>query len=95
MYMYVIAVYDISTIEPAGQKRLAQIMKKMRQYLHHTQKSVFEGEISVAKLMALQKETKGIINDETDYVVFFRIDNKKNVERECIGIQLDPTEVII
>ena len=67
----------------------------MRQYLHHTQKSVFEGELSVAKLMALQKEAKEIINEETDYVVFFRIDNKKNVERQCVGIQLDPTEVII
>ncbi len=93
--MYVIAVYDISTMEPAGQRRLAQIMKKMRQYLHHKQKSVFEGELSAAKLMALQKEAKNIINEESDYVVFFRIDNKKNVERECIGIQLDPTEVII
>lgn len=93
--MYVIAVYDISTVEQAGQRRLSRIMKKMRQYLHHTQKSVFEGEISAAKLMSLQKEAKDIINEETDYVVFFRIDNKKNVERECIGIQLDPTEVII
>jgi CRISPR-associated protein Cas2 len=82
-------------MEPAGQKRLARIMKKMRQYLHHTQKSVFEGELSVAKLMALQKEAKEIINEETDYVVFFRIDNKKNVKRECVGLQLDPTEVII
>jgi len=93
--MYVIAVYDISTTESAGHKRLPRVMKKMRQYLHHTQKSVFEGELSVAKLMALQKEAKEIINEETDYVVFFRIDNKKNVERQCIGIQLDPTEVII
>jgi len=56
--MYVIAVYDISTMETAGQRRLARIMKKMRQYLHHTQKSVFEGELSIAKLMALQKEAK-------------------------------------
>ena len=93
--MYVSAVYDISTIEPAGQRRLAKVKKKMRQYLHHTQKSVFEGELAAAKLMALQKEAKEIIDEETDYVVFFRIDNKKNVERECIGIQLDPTEVII
>jgi len=68
--MYVIAVYDISTIETAGQRRLARIMKKMRQYLHHTQKSVFEGELSIAKLMALQKEAKEIIDEETDYVVF-------------------------
>lgn len=93
--MYVIAVYDISTAEPEGQKRLTRMMKKMRQYLHHTQKSVFEGELSAAKLMALEKEVQAIIDEKTDYVVFFRIDNKKNVERECIGIQLDPTEVII
>lgn len=93
--MFVVAVYDISTIEREGQKRLNKVMKKMRQYLHHTQKSVFEGELSLAKFMALKKEVGAIINNSVDSVVFFRIDNKNNVERDNIGLQFDPNNTII
>jgi CRISPR-associated protein Cas2 len=70
-------------------------MKTFRKYLHHTQKSVFEGEITEAKLMALRKEVKQIISDKVDHVVFFRIDNKNNVKRETMGIDFDSTLTII
>ena len=90
-----ISVYDIATVDRAGQRRLNKIMKTFRKYLHHTQKSVFEGEISEAKLMALRKEVKQIISDKVDHVVFFRIDNKNNVKRETMGIDFDSTLTII
>ena len=90
-----ISVYDIATVDRAGQRRLNKIMKTFRKYLHHTQKSVFEGEITEAKLMALRKEVKEIISDKEDHVVFFRIDNKNNVKRETMGIDFDSTLTII
>lgn len=93
--MYMISVYDIATVDRAGQRRLNKIMKTFRKYLHHTQKSVFEGEITEAKLMALRKEVKQIISDKVDHVVFFRIDNKNNVKRETMGIDFDSTLTII
>jgi len=93
--MYIILVYDISTLEKAGQRRLNRIMKTCRKYLHHTQKSVFEGELSEAKLMALRKEVGNIISKADDYVVFFNVDNKNNVKRESMGIDFDPTSTII
>lgn len=93
--MYMISVYDIATADRAGQRRLNKIMKTFRKYLHHTQKSVFEGEITEAKLMALRKEVKQIISDKVDHVVFFRIDNKNNVKRETMGIDFDSTLTII
>ena len=93
--MYVIAVYDISTIDKKGQRRLNKIMKLMRKYLHHTQKSVFEGELSEAKFFALQKSANDIINQNEDYVVFYTIDNKNNVKRNSIGIKFNPTENVI
>ena len=93
--MYVIAVYDISTMESAGRRRIVKVMKTMRQYLHHTQKSVFEGEITDAKLFALKKLINGIINDNEDYVVFFKIPNINNIERENMGIEFNPTNTII
>lgn len=93
--MYVIGVYDISTIDPMGKKRIPKIMKTLRKYLHHTQKSVFEGEITEAKFMALKKEIESIINKNQDYVLFFRVENKNNIKKENIGIEFDACANII
>lgn len=93
--MFVIAVYDISTMDAAGRKRLPKVMKVMRKYLHHSQKSVFEGEISVAKFFALQKEVEGLINSDEDYVVFFKAPDFKNIDRVNIGKEFDPNANIL
>jgi len=75
--MYIIGVYDICTNEKKGQTRLVKIMKVFRKYLHHIQKSVFEGELSEAKFNSLMLEAKKIININEDYLIFYKIDNKK------------------
>lgn len=93
--MYVILVYDISTDTKEGQKRLAKVMKKCRQYLHHTQKSVFEGEISLGKLVELRTAIERLIDHERDYIVIYKLENKNNLLRENIGINFDPTSNII
>ena len=93
--MYVILVYDISTETKEGKKRLPKVMKKCREFLHHTQKSVFEGEITEAKLLALKTALERLINDKEDYVVFYKLANKNNLERENIGIDFDPTANIL
>lgn len=54
--MFVIMVYDV------GEKRVAKILKKSRKYLHWVQNSVFEGEISPAKLKKLRTELEQLIN---------------------------------
>ena len=54
--MYVIIVYDV------GEKRVGKILKLCRQYLCGIQNSVFEGELSDAKLRELKLKIKGIIN---------------------------------
>ncbi len=92
--MYTILVYDIDTKSPEGRKRLPKIMKKCRQFLHHTQKSVFEGEISEARLFNLVAEIEKIIDKDEDYVVVYNLPNKNNLERKNIGINFDPTSNI-
>lgn len=93
--MYIILVYDISTVTPAGRKRLPKVMKKCRQYLRHTQKSVFEGEITEAKLYALKQEIAKLINDKEDYVVVYQLPQHTVLQRENIGIDFDPTSRIL
>ncbi len=93
--MYVILVYDISTETKAGKKRLPKVMKKCREYLHHTQKSVFEGEISDAKFMALKNSLENLIYKDEDYVVIYQLANKNNLRRENVGKDYDPTKNIL
>ena len=45
--MYVICVYDVQ------EKRCAKVMKVLRKYLFHVQKSVFEGEATPSRLIEL------------------------------------------
>ncbi|NCB07630.1 MAG: CRISPR-associated endonuclease Cas2, partial [Bacteroidia bacterium] len=46
--MYIIAMYDV------GEKRVGKMLKLFRRYLNWIQNSVFEGEITEAKLMELK-----------------------------------------
>jgi CRISPR-associated protein Cas2 len=93
--MFVIGVYDISTLDAAGRKRLPKVMKIMRKYLHHSQKSVFEGEITDAKFFKLQAEIENLIDKSEDYVVFFKIMGFNNMNRINIGKDFDPTSNIL
>ncbi|MCX7589776.1 MAG: CRISPR-associated endonuclease Cas2 [Patescibacteria group bacterium] len=93
--MYLILVYDINTESDTGKKRLPKIMKTCRKFLHHTQKSVFEGEITDAKFLKLKIELEKLINEKEDYIVFYKMQNKNNMERENIGIDFDPTTNIL
>lgn len=93
--MYLIAVYDISTLTKEGRRRLRRVMKIMRKYLHHTQKSVFEGESTEAKYRKLKNEIKEWVSKTEDYVVFYRMDQVKQMKRETLGKDYDPTSTII
>ena len=53
--MFVVLTYDV------GVKRVSKVLKTCRKYMVHVQKSVFEGNISEAKLEKLKRELKKII----------------------------------
>ena len=78
--MFVILAYDITV--PRGQK----IMKICRKYLRHIQKSVFEGEISEARLKRLQKELKNIIVEDKDRICIYCLDSIKYTYKIQIGL---------
>lgn len=60
--MYVIIVYDtLSERNPA-------ILRTCRQYLHHVQRSVFEGELSAAQLKRFRSAVEGVIDRSYDSV---------------------------
>ena len=73
-----IITYDV------GEKRVAKVCKKLREYLDWTQNSVFEGEIQKGKLTKCLSELKKII-DEGDSIYLYKVENKNHVVKEIIG----------
>jgi CRISPR-associated protein Cas2 len=79
--MFVILVYDINT------KRVAKVLKKCREYLYWVQNSVFEGEITPAKLNILKEELKKIIVPEEDSVIIYTLRTTKYSSIDILGVR--------
>lgn len=60
-------------------------MKICRKYLHHVQKSVFEGTITEAKLKQLQRELKNTLIPDLDKVSIYCLDSIKYASKIQIG----------
>ena len=78
--MFVIVTYD------ANVKRNNKVLKICRKYLVHCQKSVFEGNITEAKLRKLKAEIKNIIRPDEDSVMIYRFDSLKYSSKEVFGV---------
>ncbi|TAJ12457.1 CRISPR-associated endonuclease Cas2 [Marinilabiliaceae bacterium JC017] len=76
--MYIILVYDV------GQKRTGKMLKLCRRYLNWIQNSVFEGEITEARLEALKNQANDIIK-ESDSLIIFKSRDPKWLDKEIIG----------
>lgn len=79
--MYVILVYDISS------RSSTKLLKICRQYLHWSQKSVFEGEISQAKLRELKNRLSSLLDFSQDSLLVYSVNNPKWIEKEIIGVE--------
>lgn len=77
--MYVILIYDVNV------KRVAKMLKLCRQYLCWIQNSVFEGEISEAKLQELTIKIKDFIDKNEDSVIVFSNKLGINMSKRIIG----------
>ncbi len=87
--MYVILTYDIK------EERVAKVLKICRKYLYWVQKSVFEGEITVAKLEKLKTELRKIINLEEDSILIYTFRTTWYTNKEVIGVEKGGEESII
>ena len=88
--MYVIVVYDVD------KKRCGKMLKLCRSYLHHIQNSVFEGEITEAKLEELKIKSRKIMRDEdSDSLIIFKSRNEKWLEKEIVGTEKRPVDNVL
>lgn len=84
--MYVIVVYDV------GEKRVGKTLKLCRKYLYWIQNSVFEGELSDAKLRELKLKIKGIIDLSEDSIIVFTNKKGYNMDKQILGIERMSTD---
>ena len=59
------------------------------------QNSVFEGEITDAKLTKLKMELKKIMNSDEDSVIIYKLRTTRYSDREIMGVEKGGEELII
>jgi CRISPR-associated protein Cas2 len=84
--MYVILIYDV------GEKRVVNMLKLCRKYLHWIQNSVFEGEITEVKLKELSHLAKQKMDINTDSIIIFKSRDEKWLNKEIIGSERSSTD---
>jgi len=87
--MYVILVNDMK------QQRVNRMLKLCRRYLHWIQNSVFEGEISEVKLMALLTKARAIMHEDEDSTILFKSRTQQWLEKQVVGCERSPLDTIL
>ena len=87
--MYTILVYDMN------EKRVGRAFKICRRYLNWVQNSVFEGEITSAKLEKLKMEMRKLMNDKEDSVIIYTMRTDRYTDRQIMGIEKGGEKTII
>ncbi|NJP97972.1 CRISPR-associated endonuclease Cas2 [Nonomuraea sp. FMUSA5-5] len=87
--MYVVVVYDTLAV------RNAAILRLCRQYLHHVQRSVFEGSLSAAQLRRFHHKVTEVIDPGYDSVLVFTFPPGTTPERQEWGVgQPAPDDIL-
>ena len=87
--MYVILVYDVR------EERVSKVLKYLRRYLNWVQNSVFEGEITPARLERMKMGLRKILKEDEDSVYIYKLRDERWMEKEVIGQKRAITERII
>lgn len=87
--MYVILVYDF------GEKRVSKMLKLCRKYLNWIQNSVFEGEISEARLKELLMQSNKFIKKDEDSIIIFSGPSQSSMDKRIIGKERSTIDIFL
>ena len=68
-----------------GQKRVGKMLKLCRRYLNWIQNSVFEGEITEARLEEFKFRAMQLMDEEDDSLIIFKTRQEKWLDKEIVG----------
>ncbi|KJS59670.1 CRISPR-associated endonuclease Cas2 [Streptomyces rubellomurinus] len=80
--MFVILVYDTAA------ERNPKVLKTCRKYLHWTQRSVFQGELTAAQYRALTYALNAVIDPTHDSIVTYTARSPDMIAATTIGATL-------
>jgi CRISPR-associated protein Cas2 len=83
-----LVTYDISTVDRAGQRRLAKVAKVCEGYGLRVQKSVFECRLSADRHQRLIGELLDVIDPACDSVRIYRFTGPVDVSRTTLGANM-------
>ncbi|MFE1169673.1 CRISPR-associated endonuclease Cas2 [Nocardiopsis sp. NPDC058789] len=87
--MHVVVVYDTAA------ERNPQILRTCRLYLHHVQRSVFEGQLSPAQFKRFESAVKDVIDDGYDHVLVYTFPPGVVPQRLAWGIaKPEPSDIL-
>ena len=78
--MYLVVCYDI-----VSDRRRARLLRKLKGFLPHVQKSVFEGEITDARLVELRERIAQTIDPAEDTVRIYHLCGRCIPATELVG----------
>lgn len=89
--MLVLVTYDVSTVSPAGRRRLRRVARACLDFGQRVQNSVFECEVEPAQWTALRARLIAEIDANADSLRFYRLgaDGRRRVEHVGAKPQLD------
>ncbi|MDT0446840.1 CRISPR-associated endonuclease Cas2 [Streptomyces johnsoniae] len=87
--MFVILVYDTAA------KRNPKVLKTCRKYLHWTQRSLFQGELTTAQYRALTAALRNVIDPTHDSIVTYTARSPEFVETTTLGVRLGGSDDIL
>ena len=77
--MYIIVVYDV------GEARVGKVCRYLKRYLPRVQNSVFEGELTEAKLASMKAGLSKCLDPTVDSVLLWVLRDARWVDRQIMG----------
>jgi CRISPR-associated protein Cas2 len=87
--MKVLIAYDVSTVEPAGQKRLRRVARACQDYGQRVQKSLFECTVGPTEWVQLRARVLKEIEPSKDSLRFYFLTSDLRVEHHGTHVPLD------
>lgn len=75
--MFVILTYDVH------RKRCAKVMKYLRLWLEHRQRSVFSGYLSTSQIRIMEQGLRKLIDVQYDSVIIFQTNRADQITETC------------
>lgn len=87
--MYIILAYDV------GEERVGRVCKYLKRFLPRVQNSVFEGELSDAKLERMKVGLMKLLQPPSDAVLLWVLRDARWADRQVLGAEKLPVSTFL